>query len=107
MPKAGIVRPDDDFLIILYDGEIAPTSPVKTYFPVIEQTVQSIVKDYILRNATLQSFSGREQPQPVGLDQCLVDIVGRQQNGLMLFFPGCGKPYRDHDFIAYHCPRTT
>ena len=67
MPKAGIVRPDDDFLIILYDGEIAPTSPVKTYFPVIEQTVQSIVKDYILRNATLQSFSGREQPQPVGL----------------------------------------
>ena len=36
MPKAGIVRPDDDFLIILYDGEIAPTSPVKTYFPVIE-----------------------------------------------------------------------
>ena len=85
MPKAGIVRPDDDFLIILYDGEIAPTSPVKTYFPVIEQTVQSIVKDHILRNATLQSFSRREQPQPVGLDQCLVDIVGRQQNGLMLF----------------------
>ena len=65
MPKTAVVR---------IEFHVAPA----------EKTVQRTVQHQVFGRSTQQSVLLRHQPQAVGQQQRLIDVVRRQQHGLML-----------------------
>ena len=73
---------------------------IETDVPMGEEAIHPMTQDEVFRHATLQAFALGEEPEAVGEDEGLFDVVGRKEDGLLLFD---GQPMEQvHDFDTAH-----
>ena len=85
MPKAGIVRPDDDFLIILYDGEIDVYKRQDGYL--IVANAETLKKEAGYKTELEDKVSSPTHVAVLGDD----DIYLRDNEGIKVFHPSSGE----------------